>query len=59
MTRAPEVELAVLRLSLRRIAQSTKDPEILAAIPNDYADRGWNRLAAMVCDWVEGRYESP
>lgn len=53
-------DLTILRTNLRRIAEVTGDPEVIAAIPagdefntQPYAERGWNRLAAFICGWVE------
>jgi hypothetical protein len=43
--------LTIMRTSLRRIAECTKDSDIIAAIPT--GGRGWNTLAAILCDWVE------
>lgn len=48
--------LEVLRLSLRRIAEETRDPEIIAAIPATQAtERGWNALCAHICAWARAR----
>ena len=47
-------DLETLRLSLRRLAETTGDPEILRWIPATLQDeRGWNRLCAFLCTWVE------
>lgn len=54
--RTTESELAILRLSMRRIAEATRNPDIVAAIPNDYSDRGWNALAARVCEWIDDKW---
>ena len=55
-------EIEPLRTSLRRIAEMTRDPEVVAEIPKGdpfngipYAERGWNRLAAILVSWVEDR----
>ena len=45
-------EIGSLRLSLQRVAQATESPEIIAAIPPDGYDRGWNYLAGKLTEHV-------
>ncbi len=49
-----------LRLSIRRIAQATKEPNIIKMIPGGgnvhsvkIAERGWNRLCLEIVEWME------
>lgn len=55
-------QLSILRLSLRRVAEVANQagsgpgggmkPAKLT-IPAEGAERGWNRLCAALCDWIE------
>lgn len=46
-------ELAALRLSLRRVSELAKQKGGSLAIPEDGAERGWNRLCAGLADFIE------
>ncbi len=46
-------EIAVLRTSLQRVAEVTGNAELIGTIPPAGYDRGWNRLAAAVCEHME------
>jgi hypothetical protein len=48
-------ELALLRLSVQRIAEMTRSDDVAAFIPKSDSERGWNRLCAVLCDWIEPR----
>jgi hypothetical protein len=53
-------EIDELRTSIRRVAQCTMDPAVLALIPagdpnssEPYDEYGWHKLCEVLCDWVE------
>jgi hypothetical protein len=50
-------ELAILRLSLKRVAQAVLaiDPRADITIPAEDAERGWNRLCADLIGYLEDR----
>ena len=53
------LELEKLRGCLKRVAQSTRDEAIIAEIPHDDAERGWNRLCAIHCDFLDQVVDQP
>jgi len=47
-------ELEALRLSLKRVAQATQDPDVTRMIPTSvHTERGWNLLCAVLVSWVD------
>jgi len=53
--RKPQAELEVLRLGVKNIAEMTKSKDVTSFIPkNVKVARGWNRLCAVIVDYLEG-----
>jgi hypothetical protein len=48
-------ELEHLRLGVQRVAEMTRDTEVTRFIPAFETERGWNRLCAVLVDWIETR----
>ena len=54
MRKRAERELELLRQSVRRLAQRTKDPDIIKYIPQlNTTTRGWNLLCGLLGNWIE------
>jgi hypothetical protein len=47
-------ELVALRLSLKRVAEIAQMSGATVTIPDEQAERGWNRLCSELCDVLAG-----
>lgn len=50
--RDAQKKLRILRLSLRRVAESTEDEALKSFIPKDGSENGWNYLCLRLCDYI-------
>jgi hypothetical protein len=48
-------ELEALRRSIKRVVEMTQDAEIIALIPKEGSERGWNLVCAILGKWIEQR----